>query len=101
MRDALAAGVSSDETPLAEGGAGALAYGQAVGVYLAFLVDKLTDYHSSICSWNAPRDGIRNTFGRQAIPMVWDYVEGNPLRACLETHLSIMKRFNSMLAMAI
>ena len=24
-----------------------------------------------------------------------------PLRACLETHLSIMKRFNSMLAMAI
>jgi|GEM_PF-5932797 len=23
------------------------------------------------------------------------------LRACLETHLSIMKRFNSMLAMAI
>lgn len=81
MRDALAAGVSSDETPLAEGGAGALAYGQAVGVYLAFLVDKLTDYHSSICSWNAPRDGIRNTFGRQAIPMVWDYVEGNPLSA--------------------
>ena len=53
-------------------------YGQAVGVYLAFVVDKLTDYHSSICSWNPPRDGIRNTFGRQAIPMVWDYAEGNP-----------------------
>ena len=28
-----------------------------------------------------------------------DYI--NKLRACLETHLSIMKRFNSMLAMAI
>lgn len=53
-------------------------YGKAVGVYLAFVVDKLTDYHSSICSWNPPRDGIRNTFGRQAIPMVWDYAEGNP-----------------------
>ncbi|WP_300706344.1 hypothetical protein [uncultured Desulfovibrio sp.] len=26
---------------------------------------------------------------------------GLHLRACLETHLSIMKRFNSMLAMAI
>jgi len=53
-------------------------YGKAVSVYLAFVVDKLTDYHSSICSWNPPRDGIRNTFGRQAIPMVWDYAEGNP-----------------------
>ena len=27
--------------------------------------------------------------------------DNNMLRACLETHLSIMKRFNSMLAMAI
>ena len=28
-------------------------------------------------------------------------IEALNLRACLETHLSIMKRFNSMLAMAI
>ena len=28
-------------------------------------------------------------------------LRGKVLRACLETHLSIMKRFNSMLAMAI
>lgn len=76
--DALAAGMADDGVALADGGSGALAYGQAVGVYLAFVVDKLADYHSSICSWNAPRDGIRNTFGRQAIPMVWDYAEGNP-----------------------
>ena len=27
--------------------------------------------------------------------------DGKEFRACLETHLSIMKRFNSMLAMAI
>jgi putative DNA methylase len=47
-------------------------------VDLAFAVDKLTDYQSTICSWNPPRDGLRNTFGRQAIPMVWDYAEGNP-----------------------
>ncbi|MCI8809284.1 MAG: DUF1156 domain-containing protein [Oscillibacter sp.] len=53
-------------------------YGQAVGVYLAFVVDKLTDYHSSICSWHSSKELIRNTFGRQAIPMVWDYAEGNP-----------------------
>ena len=88
--DAVAAGIFNDHIPLAEGGTGARAYGEAVGVYLAFVVDKLTDYHSSICSWNPPRDGIRNTFGRQAIPMVWDYAEGKPLSnasSCLDNML--------------
>lgn len=77
-KDALAAGMADDGVSIADGGSGAKAYGQAVGVYLAFVIDKMTDYHSSICSWNPPREGIRNTFGRQAIPMVWDFAEGNP-----------------------
>ena len=55
-------------------------YGQAVGVYLSFIISKLADRGSSICSWDSSRDGLRNTFGRQAIPMVWDYAEGNPFR---------------------
>ena len=76
--DALEAGWEDDKTPLNKGGAGALAYGQAISVYLAFLVDKLADRSSSICSWDISRDGLRNTFGRQAIPMAWDYAEGNP-----------------------
>ena len=76
--DALAAGRSADPTPLCEGGSGAHAYGEAVGVYLAFVVDKLADYHSSICSWNSAGEKMRNVFGRQAIPMVWDYAEANP-----------------------
>ena len=77
--DAVAAGLANDHIALSEGGPGARAYGEAVGVYLAFVIDKMTDYHSSICSWNPPREGLRNTFGRQAIPMVWDYAEANPL----------------------
>lgn len=64
---------------LADGGTGAHAYGEAIGVYLAFVVDKLTDYHSSICSWHSSRELIRNVFGRQAIPMTWDYAEANIL----------------------
>ena len=76
--DAVAAGIFNDHIPLAEGGTGARAYGEAVGVYLAFVVDKLTDYHSSICSWHNSGEKIRNTFGRQAIPMTWDYAEANP-----------------------
>lgn len=76
--DAVVAGMPNDHLPLSEGGAGACAYGEAVGVYLAFIVSKLADRGSSICSWDSSREGLRNTFGRQAIPMVWDYAEANP-----------------------
>ena len=76
--DAVAAGLPNDHLGLDAGGSGARAYGEAVGVYLAFVVDKLTDYHSSICSWHNSGEKMRNTFGRQAIPMVWDYAESNP-----------------------
>lgn len=76
--DAIAAGLPDDHVPLREGGRGARAYAEAIAVYLAFVVDKLTDYHSSICSWHNSGEKIRNTFGRQAIPMTWDYTEANP-----------------------
>ncbi|MCD8117858.1 MAG: DUF1156 domain-containing protein [Oscillospiraceae bacterium] len=76
--DAVAAGMVNDFVPLADGGSGATAYGQAVGVYLAFIISKLADRGSSICGWDSSREGLRNTFGRQAIPMTWDYAEGNP-----------------------
>lgn len=75
--DAVAAGLADDGVGLADGGTGARAYGEAVGVYLAFVVDKLADRGSTICSWDATREGLRNTFGRQAIPMTWDFAEGN------------------------
>ena len=77
-QDALDSGMQDDGRGLDEGGCGATAYGQAVGVYLAFIVDKLADRGSTICSWDATRDGLRNTFARQAIPMTWDYAEANP-----------------------
>lgn len=76
--DAVAAGVDNDHIPLREGGDGARAYGEAVGVYLAFAVDRLADIGSSIATWINSIGAIRNTFGRQAIPMTWDYAEGNP-----------------------
>ncbi len=49
--DALADGMNPDPTPLREGGKGAKAYAEAVSVYLGFIVDKCSDYWSSICSW--------------------------------------------------
>ena len=76
-RDALAAGLSGDPTPLRDGGTGAKAYAEAVSVYLAFGISKMTDYHSTITTWHSGRGIIRNTFGRQALPMTWDFTEAN------------------------
>jgi putative DNA methylase len=53
-------------------------YVNAVVTYLALVIDRCSDYWSAICSWHAGRDIIRNTFTRQAIPMVWDFAEANP-----------------------
>ena len=75
--DALAAGLSDDPTPLRDGGTAAKAYAEAVSVYLAFGISKMTDYHSTITTWHSGREIIRNTFGRQALPMTWDFTEAN------------------------
>lgn len=77
--DAKAAGLPDDDCSLQAGGCGARAYAEAVAVYMAIAVDRLADRNSSICSWDMSRDSTRNTFARQAIPMVWDFAEANPL----------------------
>ncbi len=76
-RDALAAGLPDDPKPLRDGGTGATAYAEAVGVYLAFAVSKMTNIGSSIASWMSDRGAFRETFARQAIPMTWDFAEAN------------------------
>ena len=76
--DALAAGLSPSGGHISQGGTGALAYGQAIGIYLAILVDMLADHYSTVCSWDPGSFRIRNTFRRQAIPMTWNYAEANP-----------------------
>lgn len=76
--DAVNAGLPDDDKGLDAGGYGAQAYAEAVGVYLALGVDRLIDRSSSVCGWDAGYTKIRNTFGRQAIQMTWDFCEGNP-----------------------
>lgn len=88
LKDAIAAGMADDQISLEEGGKGATAYADAVAVYLAFAVDKASDYWSSICSWNIARDGIRSTFARHALPMVWDFAEVNPFSSSSGNFLS-------------
>lgn len=75
--DAVAAGMFNDHIALDEGGVGARAYGEAVGVYLAFGVSRMTDIDNALCRWEVTKTQVRNLFSRQAIPMVWDYAENN------------------------
>jgi putative DNA methylase len=76
---AKALGCADGELGLDQGGSGSLAYAQAIGLMLALAVGKLTDNASTICTWHngASHQKIRATFGRQAIPMTWDFAEGN------------------------
>jgi len=76
-QDALAAGLPNDDTPLREGGTGARAYAEAVGVYLGMSVSKMADAQSSLCRWKSSMDQSIATFARQALPMVWDFSEAN------------------------
>ena len=78
LEDALAAGFPAGER-LEAGGTGAEAYADAVATYLALAVSKSTNTGSSLASWMSDRGAFRETFARQAIPMIWDYAEINPL----------------------
>lgn len=53
---------------------GSEAYANAIAVYLAFAVDRQANYSSMVNTWAG---FITQTFGRQGIPMVWDYAETN------------------------
>lgn len=90
QHDARTAGLPDDAKQLSEGGRGAKAYAESVATYLGFLVGKLADKGSTICTWDAgPASNktasgrsarvatVRVTFGRQALPMTWDYAEVN------------------------
>ena len=69
--------MADDDRPLRDGGTGSRAYGEAVGVYLALLLDQIANHSSSLCGWNIANTQMRSVFARQAIPMVWDYAESN------------------------
>ena len=78
LRDALASGMSKGER-LEAGGVGAAAYADAVATYLGLVISRITDYSSSINSWaSSPQmEIVQHIFGRQALPMAWDYAESN------------------------
>jgi putative DNA methylase len=80
QRDSIDAGLASDQLRLQDNGIGAIAYSESIGVYLACGVSHCADFWSNLCIWaNQPKNElVTHLFGRQAIPMAWDYAEANP-----------------------
>jgi putative DNA methylase len=54
-------------------------YSNLVVTMLGVCVSKLADLANSFCAWEPSAECPRHLFTRQAIPMVWDFAEGNPL----------------------
>ena len=81
LRDALVSGMSEGER-LESGGVGAAAYADAVATYLGMAVDRISAVNCSLARWNADpsKESVTDVFSRQALPMVWDYAEGNPFQ---------------------
>lgn len=102
VKDAQARGVVSNGVGLEASGLGAEAYADAVGIYLAIGVNRLADRGASVCGWDASRNTIRNTFARQAIPMVWEFAEANPFSSssgnwssCIEWITKVLEALTS------
>ncbi|MGP9736097.1 DUF1156 domain-containing protein, partial [Brachybacterium sp. AOP42-C2-15] len=77
LANALASGTDVGE-PLEGGGSGAAAYADAVATYLGMGVSRMTDISNALCHWENTKEQVRHLFGRQAIPMLWDFAETRP-----------------------
>ena len=70
-----------------------MAYAQAIRMVLALTISKLLDRCSNLCSWDASGGGsLRNVFSRAAMPMIWDYAEGNPFGTGSGSFLNALHR---------
>lgn len=54
-------------------------YATAVATYLAFGVTRLANRNSMLNIWNVFAEKTEQVFLRQALPIVWDYTEINPI----------------------
>jgi putative DNA methylase len=91
-RDAVSVGLPDEDCGQKRGAICAAAYGDAVGVYLAFLVDQLANHSSSICGWNHPNTQMRSVFSRHAISMTWDYAEANVFSQSTGSFANLLNR---------
>ena len=70
----LAAGVRTIHAEMAAAGIPA-DRAKAVGTYFGLAVDRVADRGSTLCRWDVGSEKANNTYARQALPMVWDFLE--------------------------
>jgi putative DNA methylase len=51
---------------------------KAVLGYVALALDREAEDSTTLCRWNPNAEKMQGTFGRQSLPMLWDYFETNP-----------------------
>lgn len=51
---------------------------EALSSCLAIAINKMADFHTSLCAWISAGEKVGHTFGRQALGIIWDYTEANP-----------------------
>ena len=54
-------------------------YADGIITYLSLMVDKIASSSNEFCRWQSSGEKIADMFGRQAVPMIWDYPEANIL----------------------
>ena len=96
-QDATAAGVPDDGVPLRDNGIGAAAYADAVGVYLGMAVSKETAFLVTQARWRAGEGKSAPAFGRQALPMIWDYADLNPFAGAGGDFLGLIDAYGKTL----
>lgn len=70
QEDALAAGMDREHSEN---------YAQAVTTFLSLAIDRCADFNNTLCRWSSSNQKVMNLFGKQALPMVFDYAEANIL----------------------
>jgi len=53
-------------------------YAKAVTSFLSLGASMMAAFNNSLARWENTAGAIKTAFGRQALPMVWDYAETNP-----------------------
>ena len=53
-------------------------YAKAVAGYLGLGVNRLASYNTTDAPWHVTGEKATQIYGRQALPMVWDFAETNP-----------------------
>lgn len=77
LADALASG-SELGASLRDGGDGAIAYGEAVSMYLAFVLDRAISRWNTLSIWHPGRESLEHIFRMQTVQMTWTFTEANP-----------------------